>query len=94
MPYRKPVSVSLPPPLLKEVGRLAKRQQQTTSELVRAALREYLDREKAWKATLAYGAKKAKAQGIRTEEDIYRLMHELRHGPSPAPRHATATRRR
>lgn len=96
MAYRKPVSVSLPPPLLKEVERRAKRQHQTFSELVRTALRYYLDdsaaREAAWKRTLAYGTKKAKELGIRTEEDVYAVMQELRHGPSPTV-HATSRRR-
>ena len=94
--YRKSVSISLPPPLLKEVERRAKRQHQTFSELVRSALRYYLDdttaREAAWKRTLAYGTKKAKELGIGTEEDVYAIMQELRHGPSPAV-HAASRRR-
>ena len=61
MPYRKPVSVSLPPPLHAAVARRAKRQHQTTSELVREALRRYLEdrtiEETLWKDLRAYGAK-------------------------------------
>ena len=90
--YRKPVSISLPPPLLREVERLAKRQHQTTSELVRAALPRYIDQEKAWRETLAYGRMRAKQQGIRTEEDIYRIMDEIRHG-RPSSCYAAAGRR-
>jgi predicted transcriptional regulator len=91
--YRKPVSISLPPPLLKEVERLAKRRHQTTSEFVRAALRRYIDQEQAWRETLAYGRKKAKEQGIRGEEDIYRIMDEIRHGRPSLP-YASASGRR
>jgi len=86
--YRKPVSISLPPPLLKEVERRAKRQHQTFSEVVGSALRYYLDdttaREAAWK--------KAKELGIGAEEDVYAIMQELRHGPSPAVHAASRTR--
>jgi metal-responsive CopG/Arc/MetJ family transcriptional regulator len=94
--YRKPVTISLPPPLLKDVERLAKKQHQTTSELVREALRRYLseawERAAAWKRARAYGAKKAKTLGLHTEEDVYRLIDELRHGAATPP--AAASRRR
>lgn len=94
--YRKPVTISLPPPLLKDVERLAKKQHQTTSELVREALRRYLndteERAAAWKRARAYGAKKAKVLGLSTEEDIYRLLDELRHGAATPP--IAASRRR
>ena len=43
MPQRKPVTISLPPPLESAVQKLAKKQHQSVSELVRAALRLYLD---------------------------------------------------
>ena len=72
--------VALPPPLLKEVGRLAKRARRPAAELVRAAVREYVDREKAWSATLAYGAKKAKDLGLQSERDIRRAIDEYRRG--------------
>ena len=96
MAYRKPVSVSLPPPLVKEVGRLAKRQHQTISELVRAALRHYMSdvraQAAAWKRARSYGAQRAKELGLRTEADVQAILDELRHGQAPA-RHATARRR-
>ena len=69
--------VALPPPLFKEVGRLAKRARRPAAELVRAAVR---DREKAWSATLAYGAKKAKDLGLENEWDIRRAIDEYRRG--------------
>ncbi len=96
MAYRKPVSISFPPPLLKEVERRAKKQHQTTSELVRAAIRQYLTdtaaRDAAWQSTLAYGEKRAKALGIKSEEDVYRIVEEVRHG-KPSPHHAPARHR-
>mgnify|MGYP006245447767 CR=1 FL=1 len=84
MATRKPVTVSLPPALYTEIAALAEQQHQNLSELMRAALRQYLDdtreRRAAWKRARAYGRKKAKEQGIRSEEDVYRLMHDIRHG--------------
>lgn len=95
MPYRKPVSISLPPPLHAAVERRAKRQHQTISELVREALRRYLEdrttEETLWKDLRAYGAKRAKALGIKTEADVQRVVSEYRRGDrSP---HAPARRR-
>ena len=81
---RKPKSISLPEPFAKEVERFAKREHQTVSELVRAALRHYMtdsqERRGAWKEVMAYGRKKAKEAGIHTEEEVYRIMDQLRHG--------------
>ena len=99
MPYRKPVTVSLPPPLLKQVEQRAKKQHQTTSELVREALRRYLDDRKTEEALWAdlrnYGAKKARELGVRTpdelEETINRIVAEYRREIRGA--HAVANRR-
>ena len=89
--YRKPVSISLPPPLLKAVGRLAKRQHQTTSELVREALQRYIrdvEGDAAWRRAVAYGRKKAKTLGLRTDDDleatISEIVNEHRHGSRTA----------
>jgi metal-responsive CopG/Arc/MetJ family transcriptional regulator len=94
--YRKPVTISLPPPLLKEVERRAKQQHQTTSELVREALRRYLseaEADAAWQRALAYGRRRAKQLGLRTDEQVEeyvnQMVHEYRHGvrsPSTARR--------
>ena len=86
MAYRKAMSVSVPPPLAKEVEHLAKRQHQSVSELVRAALRQYLDvveQEAAWKRARAYGQRRARTLGIRTERQLQAILDELRHGREP-----------
>jgi metal-responsive CopG/Arc/MetJ family transcriptional regulator len=96
--YRKPVSISLPPPLRKAIDRLAKRQHQTTSELVRDALRRYIrevEADAAWRRAVAYGRKKAKALGVSTDQEledaVTDIVNEYRHGARPA---STATGRR
>jgi metal-responsive CopG/Arc/MetJ family transcriptional regulator len=84
---RKAVTISLPPPLAKAVERLAKKQHQTTSELVRAALRRYIDEADtaaAWQRAVAYGRRKAKALGLRNDDALETLItdivNEYRHG--------------
>jgi Arc/MetJ-type ribon-helix-helix transcriptional regulator len=84
---REPVTVSLPRPLANKIKALAKRQHQSTSELVREALRRYLadtDREAAWARARAFGAKKAKDLGIESEAQLQGLLYEIRHGAGVA----------
>jgi len=78
MPARRTASIVLPPALLREVERLARRRRCTVVEVISAAIRGHLEREEAWRSTLAYGKKKAKAQGIRSETDIARIVTEFR----------------
>ena len=71
-------TISLPPKLYKEVLRMAREKGMTKSELFREALRTYQVHERQWEELLAYGRRKAKDAGIRTEEDIERLIDESR----------------
>lgn len=81
MAYRKPVTISLPPPLLKQVEQRARKQHQTTSELVREALRRYLDDRKAeeaeWAKLRAYGTKKARELGLRTPDELEGTINQI-----------------
>jgi len=82
MPQRKPVTISLPPPLESAVQKLAKKQHQSVSELVRAALRLYLDhteREAALTRAFAYGRKRAKEVGVASEKQVQAIVDQLRH---------------
>lgn len=70
-------TISLPPMLSKQASDTAKRESRTKSELVREALRQYLEgrgiaqlRQRASRHFLK--------MGIRTEEDIERLVDEGR----------------
>jgi Arc/MetJ-type ribon-helix-helix transcriptional regulator len=87
MAQRKVLPVSLPPALDTEVKKLARRQHQTVSELVRAALRLYLDqveRDAAFKRALAFGKTRAKAMGVRSQAQLQGILDELRHGKDSA----------
>ena len=70
-------TVSLPPKLVKEAERTAKEEDRTKSELVREALRMYIE-ERRWRKLQRQTAIKARALGIRTEKDVDRLVHSVR----------------
>ncbi len=71
-------SISLPPKLEKEAERAAREENRTKSELIREALRRYLEARR-FRKLQAYGAKMARELGIVSEEDVDRLVHEYRH---------------
>jgi CopG family transcriptional regulator/antitoxin EndoAI len=73
----KVVSITLPPPLFEQAQALAKEENRTMSELMREALRRY-QREREWEQIRAYGTKAAELAGVKTEEDVVNLIHELR----------------
>lgn len=70
-------TVSLPPGLVREAERTAKEENRTKSELVREALRMYLE-ERRWRKLQQMTALRAQALGIRTEKDVDRLVHAVR----------------
>ena len=70
-------TISLPPKLVRQAERTAKEENRTKSELVREALRLYLE-ERRWRKLQRQTAIRAQALGIKTEEDVNRLIHEVR----------------
>jgi len=80
----KTLSITLPPEMLTRASKLAKRENRTMSELVREALRQY-ERQRWWDETNAYGRATAEAAGVRTEEDVVKVIHSERRR-KPAPR--------
>jgi predicted transcriptional regulator len=74
----KTTTISLPPSLYQDVSRLAKAKGMTRSELFRDALRRYQRDELEWQGLLDYGRRKAQAAGIRSEDDVERLIDESR----------------
>jgi len=74
------VTISLPPRLYEEVERLAKQENKTRSELFRDMIKvyeEYLD-EKRLLRLRRLGKETASRYGIRSEDDIVKLVHEAR----------------
>jgi metal-responsive CopG/Arc/MetJ family transcriptional regulator len=70
-------TVSLPPSLSKKALKIAKEEFRTRSELVREALRRYLENRIVDRAR-AKLSRRFKALGITTEEGIERLIDEGR----------------
>lgn len=74
----KTTTISLPPSMYREALDLARARGMTRSELFRDALRRYGRDEGEWQELAAYGRRRAKAAGIRTERDVERLVDGLR----------------
>lgn len=70
-------TVSLPPKLLREAERTAREEDRTKSELIREALRMYIE-ERRWRKLQRKTAMQAQALGMKTEEDVDRLVHAVR----------------
>jgi len=72
----KLVTISLSPKLLKKAEKAAKEEQRTRSELLREALRKYLE-DREWDKIYRYGERRARVLGF-DEEDVERLVDETR----------------
>jgi metal-responsive CopG/Arc/MetJ family transcriptional regulator len=74
------IGFSAPPELVAEVDRIAAAEGRSRSELFREMVRVYKrDRELAvFEDLAAYGQERARLRGVRTEEDVERLIHKAR----------------
>lgn len=71
-----PVSITLPPEMLKRAKKLAGKENRTMSELMREAYREY-ERKERWDDINEYGRVKAAALRI-TEKDVPGIVKQWR----------------
>jgi len=71
------VNISFPSELLAKADRVAKRESRSRSELVREALRLYLERQLRWEAIFGLGDEKKSANGL-TEADVEREIATVR----------------
>jgi len=74
------LNIALPKDLVKKVDELAKKEYRNRSELIREALRVYISDKKEWNDILDYGKKVGKKMGIKSEEDVNKIVYEFRHG--------------
>jgi CopG family transcriptional regulator/antitoxin EndoAI len=72
----KVTSLSLPPKLLREAERLARREGRTKSELFREALRRYLA-DSLWRELQEFGRSQSRKLALK-ESDVERLLQEYR----------------
>lgn len=70
---RNTTTISLPPELQREVVKAAKRNQMSLSEYIRKAIQERLW-EDAFDEARRELAPRAEAQGIYTDEDVFKLV--------------------
>lgn len=70
---RTTMTISLPPKLQREVAKAARRDQITLSEYVRKAIQDKLW-EDAFDTSRRAALPRAQAQGIYTDEDVFKLI--------------------
>ncbi|MBE0478152.1 ribbon-helix-helix protein, CopG family [Candidatus Aerophobetes bacterium] len=72
----KTISLSVPPEMAEKVKELMKKEGRTRSELIREALRRYVE-EQEWKEIYRYGEMKAREKGI-TEDQVEDIIDARR----------------
>jgi len=81
----KPITVSLPPGLLRDTERIAKQETRTRSEVIREALQQYIT-SRRWRRLRQWGTEAAERLGLKTEADLERLLDKVRTEPRKNPR--------
>jgi len=74
------LNISLPKELVKKVDTRAKKEFKNRSELMREALRGYLEERDEWEQIFRAGEEAMKKMGIKSEEEINNIVYEFRHG--------------
>lgn len=77
------LNIALPKELVKKVDALAKKEYRNRSELIREALRVYIEDKSEWEQIFAAGEEAAKRMGIKSEAEIDDIVYEYRHGRKP-----------
>ena len=72
----KVITFSLPPEMAERVREVMAEEDRTMSELIREALRLYMD-DREWRSLVRHGQRRAREQGI-APEDVERLVDEFR----------------
>lgn len=73
----KVVNVSMPEEFFKQAEKLAKEENRTRSELYREAIRQYIETRR-WQKLQRESAERARKLGITSEEDVERVISEVR----------------
>ncbi|HVZ11434.1 MAG TPA: ribbon-helix-helix domain-containing protein [Patescibacteria group bacterium] len=81
------LNISLPKELVKKIDNVAATEYKNRSELIREATRIYVDRVERWNDIFAAGEAMGKKMGIKSEEDINRLIKEYRSEKRKTSRH-------
>ena len=76
MEKEKTVTFSLPLRVVEKLDRMAREKNTTKDDLLTAALEQYFKSGSIWEQIYKWGEEAAHELGIRTEEDVDRLVHE------------------
>ena len=76
----KTFNIALPEELVVKADEIAKKEYRSRSELIRESLRVYLKDLQEWEEIFEYGKKQGKRMGIKSEEDVDKIVYEFRHG--------------
>lgn len=77
------LNIALPKELVKKVDVQAKKEYKNRSELMREALRLYLEEREDWEKIFAFSRKAMKKMGIKSENEVNDIVYEFRHGRKP-----------
>lgn len=73
------LNIALPTELVKKVDLVAKKEYRNRSELIREALRVYLEDKSEWEEIFKLGEKVMQEMGIKDEEEVNKMVYEYRH---------------
>lgn len=74
------LNIALPKDLVQKVDETARKEYRNRSELIREALRVYLQDKEEWQQIFKAGEQAMKKMGIKSEEEVDKRVHEYRHG--------------
>ena len=74
------LNIALPTDLVKKVDQVAKKEYRNRSELIREALRVYLEDKYEWNEIFKLGEKAMLDRGMKREDEINKIVAEYRHG--------------
>jgi len=73
-------NIALPVDLVTRMDLVAKDEYRNRSEFIREAVRVYMEDKMEWESIFAFGRKAAKKAGIKSEEEVNKIVQEYRHG--------------
>ena len=73
-------NIALPRDLVLKADEVAKKEYRNRSELIREALRVYIQEREELYTLLRFGREEGKKAGIKKEEDVNRIVSSYRHG--------------
>ena len=71
------VNISFPKQLLKNMDRIAKKESRSRSDLLREAVRQYIERKRRWDDIFAWGTRHAKRLKLKPS-DVEKRIAEYR----------------